>query len=73
MKIWFDGLHYLDIPKARPSDSGIYKVVGRNKFGMISHETRLHVFRKNDPGVQLRVTGRGKYFLFWQKGENDFN
>ena len=59
MKIWFDGLHYLDIPKTRPQDSGTIRVIGRNKLGVVRTETQLEVLRRDDPHIQLKPTHRG--------------
>ncbi|XP_072047546.1 titin-like isoform X2 [Amphiura filiformis] len=59
MKIWFDGLHYLEIPKTRPSDSGTIRVIGRNRNGVIKSETQLEVLRRDDPHIQLKPTHRG--------------
>ncbi len=59
MKIWFDGLHYLDIPKTRPSDSGAIRVIGRNRHGVVRTETQLEVLRRDDPHIQLKPTHRG--------------
>ena len=59
MKIWFDGIHYLDIPKTRPSDSGNIRVIGRNRHGVVRTETQLEVLRRDDPHIQLKPTHRG--------------
>nr|XP_006823021.1 PREDICTED: titin-like [Saccoglossus kowalevskii] len=53
-KVDFDGLHYFEIPKTRHYDSGDIKVVAKNKYGEVSHTTRLDISRREGYGVHLK-------------------
>ncbi|XP_033111508.1 titin-like [Anneissia japonica] len=58
VKISFDGLHHLEIPKTRPYDTGEIKVEAKNKYGQVNYITKLQVLRREDFNIQLRPASR---------------
>lgn len=59
MKVSYDGIHTLDIPKTRPYDSGVIKMVAHNKVGQAVFETSLDVIPRGDQGPHLKPTRPG--------------
>lgn len=56
MKVSYDGIHTLDIPKTRPYDSGIIKMVAHNNVGQAVFQTSLEVLPRGDPSLHLKPT-----------------
>nr|XP_054753173.1 muscle M-line assembly protein unc-89-like [Lytechinus pictus] len=56
MRSWFDGIHYMEITKARVGDSGVVRLVARNKLGMVEFKTKLEVKPKDVPPPLLKPT-----------------
>ncbi|XP_041477901.1 uncharacterized protein LOC121425834 isoform X6 [Lytechinus variegatus] len=56
MRSWFDGIHYMEITKARVGDSGVIRLVARNKLGMVEFKTKLEVKPKDVPPPLLKPT-----------------
>lgn len=59
MRSWFDGIHYMEIFKARVADSGVIRLVARNKLGMVEFKTKLEVKPKEASLPLLKPTPKG--------------
>lgn len=64
MKVSYDGIHTLDIPKTRPYDSGVIKMVAHNNVGQAVFQTSLEVLPRGDQSRHLKPTKPGKMKIF---------
>ncbi|XP_063712266.1 myosin light chain kinase, smooth muscle-like [Symsagittifera roscoffensis] len=56
MKVWYDGIHRLEILKVKPTDSGLITLIARNHYGEARFDTNLVV--KTKWGTQNRSSNK---------------